>query len=361
MAEIVYVMNVDWNWIKQRPHFIAEGLNKNHNVHVTYQHRYGRTGFQNREIKGIDVSPIYVIPKGDRYSIGAKINRHIKCSSIKRLIKRTNADCIYLTFPDQVDSIPDNYKGLVVYDCMDNHPAFVENVQKKQTLISMEMKLVGRVDIILTSSGKLIEELCNRYGEEIRNKISLVRNGYNGAVADVNRGTVLQGSKHVFTYFGTVSSWFNFDYILKSLEEFPSLVYEIFGPVAGVNIPNHERLIYKGTVEHDELQKNVENAECLIMPFVVNEIIESVDPVKLYEYINFDKNILCCEYNEIGRFAPFVHFYSDYAGYRTAIQEILSRNYTVKYSSEDRMKFLTENNWASRVQIVNKLLSTRGV
>ena len=22
--ELVYVMNVDWNWIKQRPHFIAE-------------------------------------------------------------------------------------------------------------------------------------------------------------------------------------------------------------------------------------------------------------------------------------------------------------------------------------------------
>ena len=79
MADIVYVMNVDWNWIKQRPHFIAEGLNETHDVHVTYQHRYGRAGFQNRKTTGIDISPIYVIPKGDRYTLGAKINRLIKC------------------------------------------------------------------------------------------------------------------------------------------------------------------------------------------------------------------------------------------------------------------------------------------
>jgi teichuronic acid biosynthesis glycosyltransferase TuaH len=362
MADIVYVMNVDWNWIKQRPHFIAEGLNETHDVHVTYQHRYGRAGFQNRKTTGIDISPIYVIPKGDRYTLGAKINRLIKCSSIKRLIKRTNAKCVYLTFPDQVDSIPSDYRGLVVYDCMDNHPAFIENAEKKQALVSMEQRLVRRADIVLASSANLIEKLCERYGEETGDKIALIRNGYNGNVANIDETVHMEkGQNHIFTYFGTVSSWFNFEYILKSLDEFPNLAYEIFGPITGVSIPNHERLIYRGTVEHDELQKNVENVECLIMPFVVNEIIDSVDPVKLYEYINFNKNILCCEYDEVERFSPFVHFYSDYAGYRTAIQEILSRNNTVKYSSEERIHFLTENNWKSRVQAVNKLLSTRGV
>lgn len=89
--ELVYVMNVDWNWIKQRPHFIAELLNTQFNVHVMYQHRYGN---------------------------------------------------------------------------------------------------------------------------EIEEKINLVRNGYNGAILD--QAKTVSEKKHklyTFAYFGTISTWFNFDYI----------------------------------------------------------------------------------------------------------------------------------------------------
>ena len=59
---LIYIMHVDWNWIKQRPHFLAEELNKYFNVKVLYQYRYGRKGLQKRDTKGIDIEPIYVIP-----------------------------------------------------------------------------------------------------------------------------------------------------------------------------------------------------------------------------------------------------------------------------------------------------------
>ena len=44
MKKILYVMNVEWNWIKQRPHFIAEGLSKNYHVEVLYRYWYNRKG-----------------------------------------------------------------------------------------------------------------------------------------------------------------------------------------------------------------------------------------------------------------------------------------------------------------------------
>ncbi len=82
--ELVYVMNVDWNWIKQRPHFIAELLNTQFNVHVMYQHRYGRTGLQKRENVDVNLNPIYVIPRGDRYVFLSKVNAAIKCNVVKK-------------------------------------------------------------------------------------------------------------------------------------------------------------------------------------------------------------------------------------------------------------------------------------
>ena len=39
-------MNVDWDWIKQRPHFIAEGLATKNEIKVIYQYRYQRDGLQ---------------------------------------------------------------------------------------------------------------------------------------------------------------------------------------------------------------------------------------------------------------------------------------------------------------------------
>lgn len=358
--ELVYVMNVDWNWIKQRPHFIAELLNTQFNVHVMYQHRYGRTGLQKRENVDVNLNPIYVIPRGDRYVFLSKVNAAIKCNVVKKKIKKTEANILYLTFPNQVDTIPNDYKGIVIYDCMDNHPAFVNDERQMEIIIRQEENLINKASLVLVSSNHLIDILKSRYGNEIEEKINLVRNGYNGAILD--QAKTVSEKKHklyTFAYFGTISTWFNFDYILRSLEECADIQYELFGPLAGVQIPKHERIHYHGTIEHEKLLENIKDADCLIMPFLINEIIEAVDPVKLYEYINFNKNILTCRYEEIERFEPFVYFYT---GYDEFIKQILNlkKSNDVKYSNDDRETFLRENSWKCRVDTIIKTLKRRG-
>ena len=52
MKKMVYEMNVEWNWIKQRPHFLAEELAKYFDITVLYQYRYNRKGLQHREVQG---------------------------------------------------------------------------------------------------------------------------------------------------------------------------------------------------------------------------------------------------------------------------------------------------------------------
>lgn len=358
--DMVYFMNVDWNWIKQRPHFIAELLNDYFNVHVMYQHRYGRNGLQRRTISTVDVKPIYVIPRGDRYEGLSRINKKLKCNAIRKKIKKTNANILYLTFPDQVDVIDDNYQGIVVYDCMDNHPAFVKNELHKTKLISQEKELISRADFIFASSEHLISVLASRYGSQIEEKTYLVRNGYGGNIIDLNNiEPTMSNQLYTFAYFGTISSWFNFDYILQSLNDFQDIQYELFGPIAGVQIPDHKRIHYHGTVEHDKLLGSVRNADCFIMPFVVNDIIESVDPVKMYEYINFNKNILAPYYKEIGRFSHFVYFYNSYDEFKTQIEELKKCKLT-KYTDIERQSFLAENSWSCRVDYIKKILDLQG-
>lgn len=251
-------------------------------------------------------------------------------------------------------------KGIVIYDCMDNHPAFVNDERQMEIIIRQEENLIKKASLVLVSSNHLIDILKSRYGNEIEKKINLVRNGYNGAILD--QAKTVSEKKHklyTFAYFGTISTWFNFDYILRSLEECADIQYELFGPLAGVQIPKHERIHYHGTIEHEKLLENIKDADCLIMPFLINEIIEAVDPVKLYEYINFNKNILTCRYEEIERFEPFVYFYT---GYDEFIKQILNlkKSNDVKYSNDDRETFLRENSWKCRVDTIIKTLKRRG-
>ena len=354
MKNIVYVMQVDWNWIKQRPHFIAEELGKTHRITVMYQHRYSRTGYQKRDAGGLDIRPIYVIPKGDRFPILRSINRKIKEAAIRRQVRKTQADCLYLTFPDQVGAIPANFSGKVIYDCMDNHPAFLPDPVQRAKLERQEAALMERASDVLVSSEKLMEMLLDRYGQSHAGKLTLVRNGYNGQLLDISRQTAPIREPYTLAYFGTISSWFNFDFVIRSLEDFPNLQYLLMGP-ADAQIPQHPRLQYIGTVEHSQLQEVTKDAGCLIMPFVRNEIIDAVDPVKLYEYINFNKNILCIRYPEVERFEPFVYFYTDYENYRSQLSALMEGD-RVKYATDQREQFLLENSWESRVATIQNLL-----
>ena len=62
------------------------------------------------------------------------------------------------------------------------------------------------------------------------------------------------------------------------------------------------------------------------MPFVVNDIILSVDPVKLYEYLNFNKNIISVHYPEIDRFSDFVNFYNSNKELISVIFKLMNDN-----------------------------------
>ena len=56
-------MNVDWNWIKQRPHYLAEGLASKYKLIIVYQYRYKRNRLQKRVEDTLDLRPIFVLPK----------------------------------------------------------------------------------------------------------------------------------------------------------------------------------------------------------------------------------------------------------------------------------------------------------
>lgn len=367
MPEIVCYLQIDWNWIRQRPQFLAQQLARYAGVDVLYRRQFHRAGLQRETpAEGVTLHPFYTLPPlRDRFAPLTAANRLLRRQALARLLRQKQPDWLWLTYPSQILEVPEDYRGRIVYDCMDDHLALSCPPALAPLLPQAERRLCARADVILVSSEELRRVLLQRCGAE-PGRIHLVRNGFQpfaaapaaappaGAGAGRTAGTFRAG------YVGTIAEWFDFPSVLASLERFPQLEYELIGPVRVPEAPQHPRLHYRGTVEHAFLPYFVRDLDLLVMPFADSPIVRAVDPVKLYEYLAFHKNILCLAYPEVERFSSFASLYSGTDSYLSALGAFI-RDGRLRYSPAEADAFLAENSWQKRAETVSGILGLKSI
>ena len=357
MRKILYLMNVDWNWIKQRPQFIAEELSRIEKVVCVTPQWYNRRGLQRRRVESGNIAfrRFYGLPGAGRLLAVKRLNAVLRRWMTRAVYALEWPDVIYITYPDQYSPWMKRARARVLYDCMDNLSALSSTEAGRRLVESQERALLGAADDVLATSENIRRMLVERYG--VRDAIiHVVRNGYSGEIARARIPEKREKAVMDIGYVGTVSSWMDFDLLTRYADAHDDVVFHIVGPVRkDVSPPEHPRIVMEGTVEHDRLWEKIKDYDALMMPFVVNEIIEAVDPVKLYEYINFAKPIICVRYREIERFEPFVCFYNGFEAFEAAVEQARG---PLKYTSEAREAFLRESTWESRARAVAQIIES---
>jgi len=84
------------------------------------------------------------------------------------------------------------------------------------------------------------------------------------------------------------------------------------------------------------------------MPFVVNDLIKSVDPIKLYEYLAFSVPVISIYYPEIKQFKEYVNFYSNKKEAIKLVKNIIAKKTINNNVLKKRYKFLKKNTWKYR-------------
>lgn len=345
MKKILYLMGIDWYWIKQRPQIIAEMLSKDYDVTVVYQKEIFQKISLRKDNDELEKSfAMPVMPYRDKNRVAYAIQKIL----FKWIISNINDfDIVWIGHPLLYRYIPSRYQGKLVYDCMDNHIALCNDAKIEKTISQSEKELMNRADLVFVSSNSIKDKLERKYK---RNSI-LVRNGFN--VGTIRRPQILScESKIKIGYFGTIAEWIDFPLLIRSLEKINELEYYFWGPVSTEQIPQHPRLFFGGVVEHSELWDKAKDMDSLIMPFKINDIIEDVDPVKLYEYVSMGKVVITPYYKEIERFAPFVHFYHNEEELIMILNKLQKGELVSGYTDEQQDKFLTDNTWNQRCEII---------
>ncbi len=356
--KILYIMHIDWKWIKQRPHFIAEGLSNIYDINVVYfvskRFIFGNSYDSTANEKDLNLLPVLRLPLYQNKFI-YKLNKTYLKIYFKILIEKYDPDYIWITFPQLYDYIPSNTRCKIIYDCMDEATGFDFNNNFKSCILKSEKRLVKDASIVFVSSNYLFKSLGDNY--KCKDKLVLIRNAFGGEI--IKEAVDMQNTRDKFKigYVGTISQWLDFDAIKVTLDNIKNIEYHFIGPIELENVKlKQDNIKFYGTVPHNEIYDYVKYFDCLIVPFKVDNKIKSADPGKIYGYINYNKPIISIYYKELDYFSEFVYFYTNWNELTCLLENMIKNGFITKYSDSKRVKFLKANSWDVRVANIAKNL-----
>jgi hypothetical protein len=238
----------------------------------------------------------------------------------------------------------------IIYDCHDDNEEFYENGPLKRLIKSENNILLNRSSINVFSSSYLLSKyIVNSYDV-------LIRNGHDNLT--IKEKKITEGPFKIF-YFGSISSWFDFELIEILLRQNPEISFELIGP-NDIEMPQNERIKYHGSMPHNKMLELSKTADAFIMPFKINELILGVDPVKLYEYISFKVPVISIYYEEVKHFNPLIEFYSSADAADLIVKKLVKESKSFPENAlNERYNFLLASSWLKRskqfIRMINEI------
>ena len=370
--KILYIINVPWGWIKQRPHFLAKNLSEFYDVTVFERTYYNSFFKKNKQlVKNIKIETesfrineyrtwsFEKIPWLKMLRLDDIINKFLIKYIYRSIIEEYDivwfgSPFLYHLFGDYLSA-----SQTIIYDCMDDHlafPSIKKNYVLKNIINNAEKKLIRNADLVIFSSDYLRNQVHKRHGISIKsivinNAIEMPNNAglKKSLVADK-----IKSLSYPIVYIGTIAEWFDYEMMINLLNSQKDLNLILVGPLSSSKV-NHPQIHYLGPVVHSEIFNIMKVAYALIMPFKINELILSVNPVKLYEYIYSGKPVISVRYNETEKFEDFVYLYNDFEELDKILKIIKDKSNDEVYMQKC-LSFVAKNTWEERANQIRKEL-----
>ena len=201
----------------------------------------------------------------------------------------------------------------ILYDCNDNPLAFPGTPNYKKEYFIETLSLVNKIIIPHVSYRNFIPN-------EFHSKIEIITNGVDFELFQkINKPIekIKKIKKPIIIYIGAISEWFDFD-LTEYLLNNSSYNFVLIGPVSknAINrldeLSKHNRLHFFNAINHEEIPHYLFEANVCIIPFIKNELTESVLPNKLFEYSAAGKPSVMTNFNAyLSEFSDFVSITSE--------------------------------------------------
>ena len=340
---VLYFSLVEWRWIKQRPHFISLKLAE-YGYDVTYLY-LKNSSINNEVVKN---------PKKNKKLRIKELLYYPNKSWMTKFVYLFNSvfdnySKLVITHPNQLYYVPIiiyKIKGVkIIYECMDNYECWEQNINR---FTKYEDKIIKNAYCIITSSNELMNRLIKKYRIS-KNKINVVRNGYDKEVFNNYRKSHIRLQHPNATYIGTIDDWIDIDSIVYAASRNVDLFIYLIGPISKKidnRIKNIKNIVHIKPIEHHNIPDLINQSDVTLLPFIVNDLIKCVDPVKVYEYLFFDKKVVSSYWNELEQFKDYVYFYTTKEDFNDIISSGKNKNNRKKV-----VNFINSTSWDERIKL----------
>lgn len=344
---------IDWHFRFQRPQHLAAALAKaghrvfyisnnfvdsdKHDFHVQALDESGRLFQVNLHLDG--APQIYSTLPGP-----AQV-RQLQ-GSLARLLswsgsQRTFSIVQHPYWETLARSVP---SAKLVYDCMDHHAGFADNVDE---VLLAEQRLVAESDLLVVTSGWLQDELSGK----ARNSV-VIRNAteYEHFCSVPDNVFADPAGRKVIGYYGAIAEWFDPQLIRAVALAHPDALVLLIGrDTAGVGeqLADLDNVRMEGEVAYDQLPYWLHGFDVCLLPFQVIPLTLATNPVKVYEYLSAGKPVVSVDLPEMQQFEGLVAVASNVEDFVAATGRLLSAVDSAQAAAE-RQTFAACQTWAHR-------------
>ncbi len=355
---ILYFSPIPYTALKQRPQYIAQGLSEVHNViyvePTTSIMKFVLRGGENPNGKKYQLTPhLQVLRLNGWFTAHRSFEAvsHLLCFSeqlqLNQLLKW--ADIVWIGYSPWFNMVR-KFKGPIVYDKMDDNQAITQNTLLKKLIEKTEAQIIDRADRIFVTAQRFYDDIYPR-----NHHTFIINNAVDSALVFSQSpapATIGNENTQVFGYVGMIDHWFDIDAVKVILDFDDKNVVVLVGPN---KIPEykHPRLHYVGTVAKEAISSYIDSFDVCLYTFKRTSFLDTIDPVKLYEYLAQNKPVLSANSIEVRRFKGNIYTYDTLDELRQRLKEPFSAPFSSKAQVDE---FISNNNWDKRVSDILNLL-----
>lgn len=281
---------------------------------------------------------------------------------INKAVDIINMDnrCLILQSPMSTGVIGKLNEDIVAFDAIDNwlhHPQmcnYKDLLEKNYNLIDK------KADVIFTVSESLKSLFTyNRNVNWIANGVEI--DYFSEAINNMDKN---KNKKATIGYVGKIQERVDFDLVEECLKEFNDNEFIFLGPILAEKKridklkAEYKNIKFLGDIHYSDLPKEMKNIDIAIIPHKVNEFTNSMNPLKLYEYLAAGKQVITTEVAGINGISKYVYESKDNEEFIKNIYKAISLCLTVEnLGLKVAADINAEHTWKNKCnQIINLLL-----
>jgi glycosyltransferase involved in cell wall biosynthesis len=269
----------------------------------------------------------------------------------RQLSWRGGVDVVYISHPMHAPVLDECHdRVLTVFDWTDDFACFASlPADEREALAGATSRILSRVDLVLTVSRRLHERAraVHPHVERLPNATDLQCEPADGGRPDPLGGI----PKPRLGYVGQLANRIDYALLHALAEAEPRWSLVFVGPVWPGDRAPAEALARRPNVhllgprEHAELPGILSRFDVCLLPHTVDALTETMDPIKLYDYLASGRPIVSTPVAGTERFADAIHVAASPGEFREAVRRALARP---EEHRERRLALAAANSWDLR-------------